>query len=79
MSEYLYLEFRFAERLAKTKVWEVISKKGGWRLGLVKWHGPWRQYTFRPEHATIWNHKCLADVQDFLKKENELHRKCGWG
>lgn len=74
MKESKYLEFRFAEQKPKTKVWEVISKQHGFRLGLIKYFGRWRQYAFWPEAGTIWNHECLKDVIEFLNYENGLRK-----
>lgn len=64
MSEYL--DFYETLDTGKTKVWTIISKTRGSVLGQVKWHGPWRQYTFWPSPETIWNVGCLADVQRFI-------------
>jgi hypothetical protein len=33
---------------AKTKVWKVLAKESDVLLGVVKWYGPWRQYSFFP-------------------------------
>jgi hypothetical protein len=70
MSESQYLEFRSLEDKPKTKVWEVVSKTSGDRLGVIKFFGRWRQYTFFPEKETAWNNQCLLDVSGFLKEQN---------
>lgn len=72
--ESKYLEFRYVERTKKTKIWEIVSKSSGCRLGLIKWYGAWRQYTFYPEQYTFYNSKCLKDITSFLNCENELHK-----
>ena len=66
MPEQEYLDFAEIGDTGKTKVWEVLSRSGGYRLGRIKWHGPWRCYTFWPEPNTIWNNGCLTTVQQFI-------------
>jgi len=72
MSEYI--EFRLSKQLPKTSVWEVLSKKHGNVLGVVKYYGAWRQYAFFPSNETIWNTECLTDIIEFLKKQNYLRK-----
>lgn len=62
-----YLEFRLLEQKPKTQVIEVISKRRGSRLGIIKWFGRWRQYAFFPESGTVFNIECLNDIQSFIK------------
>lgn len=62
-----YLEFHLLTSTTKTKVYSVNSKLHGDRLGIIKWYGPWRQYTFWPQSSTIWNRLCLNDVMEFLQ------------
>lgn len=46
----------------KTEIWNVVSRRSGARLGVIKWFGRWRQYAFFPEPNTIWNPDCLDTV-----------------
>ncbi len=64
MSEYL--EFYIVKDTGKTQVYSVDSKRSGARLAVIKWYGPWRQYTLWPERDTIWNSACLRDVNNFI-------------
>jgi hypothetical protein len=64
-----YLEFVEVKDTGKTKVWDVMSRSGGYRLAQIRWHGPWRQYTMRPELDTIWNVDCLADISGFIVEQ----------
>lgn len=59
-----YIEFiHIGKSLSgKTDIVEVRSISGGYPLGTICWHAPWRCYTLRPRSATIWNHGCLAAV-----------------
>lgn len=61
-----YLEFAEIVDTGKTKIFAVLSKSSGDRLATISWHGPWRQYTFKPEPKTIWNTGCLVDVNAFI-------------
>lgn len=66
---------KFAEELSpsgKTKVVWVGSISSGDPLGVIKWYGPWRQYTFFPEVGTTFNKGCMEsiiEVIDELMKE----------
>lgn len=67
MSEYLSFE-EDDHYEGKTKRIVVVSKHHLNILGEIKWYGPWRQYTFFPEEATVWNTQCLEDIQDEIKR-----------
>lgn len=62
-----YLAFILLEQKSKTKVIEVISKLHGFRLGVIKWFGRWRQYAFFPENGTVFNVECLNLIQSYIK------------
>jgi hypothetical protein len=62
-----YLEFNTLEQKPKTKVIEIISKRGRERLGIVKWFPRWRQYAFFPEPNTIFNVECLNDIINYIR------------
>lgn len=64
-----YLVFTEVADTGKTKVWDVMSRSGGYRLAQIRWHGAWRQYVLRPEAQTIWNTGCLTDVQTFIRQQ----------
>jgi hypothetical protein len=75
MSEYI--EFKKLKMLegAKTAVVMVLAKKhDNLVLGYIKWHGPWRQYTFRPQANTILNYGCLDDIARECLKMTRQHR-----
>jgi len=69
-----YLEFRLLEQKPKTQVVEVVSKRHGFRLGIIKWFGKWRRYAFFPETATVFDAKivfdaeCLNDITSYIEK-----------
>lgn len=74
-SKYLGLSWAGTSASGKTEVWRVTSMSSGDLLGGVCWYGPWRQYVFEPEDATVFNSGCLADIRDFLVEMNTAHRE----
>ncbi len=62
-----YLVFSDVSREGrKTKIINIDSARSGDPLGEIRWHGPWRQYTFWPESNTIWNPGCLSSVMEVI-------------
>ena len=51
----------------KTAVYEVQSKDGLMVLGRVKWHSPWRRYSFFPSPDTVFETDCLNDIVKFIE------------
>jgi len=52
-----------------TKRYIVVSQFDQTRLGIVKWHGPWRQYIFISANFPCnWSRDCLQDLTDFIQK-----------
>lgn len=57
----------------KTKVWAVTTKPSieGEHdpsvLGVIKFHGAWRQYAFFPDGDTLYEPKCMSEIADFIK------------
>ena len=65
-----YLNFEEDDHYeGKTKRLVIVSKRHLYILGEIKWHGPWRQYCFfpSPDAHTVWNNRCLDDVQVVIK------------
>ncbi len=71
MSKYLQFNLVESPSTRKTSIWSVDSKSQGNCLGLVKWFGAWRQYSFFPESKTIFNIECLRDIQNFITARME--------
>jgi hypothetical protein len=53
----------------KTDIWEIMSVQSGETLGEIRWWGAWRKYVFAPANKTIWDNKCMQEVQDFITEE----------
>ena len=89
MSEYIILrewrpdEFQKAwgadksYKRQKTKRFNVINKKHGNILGIIKWSNGWRQYCFYPEEDTVWSEDCMNRVGYWIWELNKEHKK-GW-
>lgn len=66
----------------KTRCWEVYTREdspkdpGGMPdyLGVIQWYGPWRGYAFYPEASTLYEHKCLRDIAEFVERVTREHR-----
>ncbi len=58
-----------------TEVWEIRSLSDATLLGIVKWHAPWRCYSFYPMANTIFNSTCIKDILDFINKLMEARKK----
>lgn len=55
---------RFEDRTLegeKTLTLRVTNVQGTY-LAMIKWHAPWRRYTFRPAPGTIFDTHCLYEV-----------------
>jgi hypothetical protein len=63
--EYISMRYVGDSSSGKTQVWRVESHHGD-LLGIVRWFGRWRQYTFWPSSDTIYSPGCLRDVAAFL-------------
>lgn len=59
----------------KTNVYHVYAKEPATLLGEVKWYGPWRTYCFYPQQHTLFEHKCLSEITEFLELERRNHGK----
>ena len=46
------------------------------RLGLVKWHPPWRHYCFFPiiEEEIVYSDRCLLSIAKFITELNVKHK-----
>lgn len=44
-------------------------------IGEIRWHGPWRQYSFFPQPNCVFEKTCLKDITDFIIKLMEDRKK----
>ena len=69
-----YLRFLEIGQKPKTKVWAVIAALSGGELGLIKWNGPWRKYSFFPHENTVYEWDCLRSIADFVEEVTYEHK-----
>ncbi|MFA5790738.1 MAG: hypothetical protein WC976_06730 [Caldisericia bacterium] len=77
MAEDKWLNFILKEEKPKTKVYSVISKCDGSKLGEIKWYPQWRHYCFFPaiKVETVHSDRCLLSIFEFISKLNMEHKK----
>lgn len=65
-----WIRFEKLPRIYKqvTDRWLVVTLSGE-PLGIVKWYSPWRQYSFCPQPATVFERTCLRDIATFCENE----------
>lgn len=60
-----FLVYKFADeqpKSGKTFRVEIWGKNNGAKLGVLRWWGAWRRYTFWPENDRVFDLKCLQDI-----------------
>lgn len=58
----------------KTEIWTVRNSDNQALLGEIRWHGPWRKYTFVPAPLTVFEEDCLRDIANFVQDMTLNHR-----
>lgn len=69
-----YIRFTELQTAGKTQTWFVENKKHGDELGLIKWHGAWRQYCYFPSVHAVYSAGCLEDITKFIKAEMQKRK-----
>ena len=74
-SEYLVFERveKPSNHNSKTDKFIVLARRDKFPLGLIYWHGSWRQYCFFPHSDTVFSSGCLDDISAFVLKVNKHH------
>lgn len=53
---------------AKTQRFDVRAKAELLtELGVIKWFGRWRKYAFFPRADCVFDSKCLAEIEEFIR------------
>ena len=73
---YLHFSETAGSRSGKTKTWDVLSKENV-RLGVVKFHGPWRKYVFFCPGGMLFDEECLTDISFFVEDKNNIYKNKG--
>lgn len=74
---WITFEHAGKSKSGKTHEWRVQPKDNGALaacIGVVKWYGPWRKYTFQPYSSTVFEQDCLRDIADFCEKVTREHK-----
>lgn len=75
VSEYITIKWGWSTPTGKTSIYVVTNNRTESELGLIRWHGPWRQYVFVPRDGTIYSSGCLRDIDSFIEKLHEARRE----
>lgn len=70
-----YVKFHDMPFKGKTKRFMIESVNGGCHLGYIRFYPQWRIYTFQPNANTIFDSKCLDQINDFVKLLNEERKQ----
>src|SRR5580698_6590438 len=63
-----WIEFKeLQDRKTKTKFFYVNNKQTGNAIGVIKWYGGFRQYSFFPLENIVFEKQCLRDISTFLQ------------
>jgi len=63
-----HIRFRLIKRKTKTNVYSVRNKESGVLLGKIEWYGSWRKYCFFPSDDTVYDRRCMRDINNFINK-----------
>jgi len=70
-----FIDLGMLRRYAKTDRLQVTNRSSGRGLGYIKWWSPWRRYVFSPWADTVYDAKCLNEIQAKLDALMEARRK----
>lgn len=75
MPKWIDFVYSGQSKSGKTEVWDVMSKRHGFRLGTITWSGRWRCYVLNPDAKMMFDKTCMNDVIDKLDELNKKVRK----
>lgn len=67
-TKYKWIEFIKTHSTGKTESFDCYNHEFGSFLGVVKWYGSFRKYSFFPQPNIVFESTCLKDIADFLDK-----------
>lgn len=76
IGEYFYICESYIEN-RKTPILTIYEYNDN-ILGQIKWFGRWRKFCFFPNDNTVWDYKCLSELNAFLDEFNKewKSKKC---
>ena len=65
-----YLDFRevFPVPSRHTRIYDVVVKSSGVRLGQIRWYAQWRRYALYPNSFTVFEKQCLEQIVAFIEQ-----------
>lgn len=51
--------------------WDIMSQRGGFTMGRIRWSPQWRAYGFSANEQTMYNGGAIAEIYAFLKERGE--------
>ena len=75
--EYFYI-IKQENKNRKTPIYHIFNFDTNF-LGDIRWFAKWRRYCFFPYNNTVWDIKCLRDVQEQLERINIEYKSGGVG
>lgn len=71
---YKYITIKQIESDTKTMKFDVLANSSQEKIGIIKWHGAWRQYAFYPEPNTLFSIECMEVINFFMDNLNHERR-----
>lgn len=69
-----FIDFIQVGDTGKTKIYSINTKTSN-LIGSIRWHGAWRKYCFFPSADTLWDYKCLNEVNNFIYELMEKRKQ----
>ena len=66
--DFLDISAQHSNLHKKTKTFVVKNRELNEVIGVIKWHGAWRQYCFFTEGSMLFCKSCLSDISDFIQR-----------
>lgn len=80
MKEFVYITISDCGPVspkAKTSMFRVDNKRGGYEIAYIRFYPQWRQYVLEPLHDTVYSTGCLRDIASFMEELNRERRMNG--
>lgn len=69
-TQYKYIHFVQLPHNGTTTKWSCRNINSGDELGIIKWHGAWRQYCYFSTDRAVYSKGCLQDISEFISALN---------